>query len=74
MIKKFVEAYSRLETFLLFIDAASRIDKGDPNLTISFLGQYHKKMKTPKYVMYFLDVLQFTVIMLMQVTNGQELG
>ncbi|CAF4909525.1 unnamed protein product [Rotaria magnacalcarata] len=25
-----------------------------------------------KYVMYLLDALQFTVIMLMQVTNGQE--
>ncbi|CAF3589068.1 unnamed protein product [Rotaria socialis] len=30
-------------------------------------------MKMAKYVMYLLDALQFTVIMLMQVTNGQEL-
>jgi histone acetyltransferase 1 len=41
--KKFVEWYSRLETFLVFyIDAASRIDKDDPNWIIYLLYQQYQ--------------------------------
>jgi len=41
--KKFVEWYSRLETFLVFfIDAASTIDKDDPNWIIYLLYQQYQ--------------------------------
>ncbi|CAF3263628.1 unnamed protein product, partial [Rotaria sp. Silwood2] len=41
--KKFVEWYSRLETFLVFfIDAASTIDKDDPNWIIYLLYQKYQ--------------------------------
>ena len=41
--KKFVELYSRLETFLVFfIDAASTIDKDDPNWIIYLLYQQYQ--------------------------------
>ncbi|CAF1494477.1 unnamed protein product, partial [Rotaria magnacalcarata] len=41
--KKFIEWYSRLETFLVFfIDAASRIAKDDPNWVIYLLHQQYK--------------------------------
>ncbi|CAM2723122.1 unnamed protein product [Rotaria socialis] len=41
--KKFVEWYSRLETFLVFfIDAASTIDKDDPNWVIYLLYQQYQ--------------------------------
>lgn len=40
---KFVEWYSRLETFLVFfIDAASKIDKDDPNWIIYLLYQKYQ--------------------------------
>ncbi|CAF5064537.1 unnamed protein product, partial [Rotaria socialis] len=41
--KKFVEWYSRLEIFLVFfIDAASTIDKDDPNWVIYLLYQQYQ--------------------------------